>query len=371
MEGIHATGIPAVLGTLTPMERVQAMRDYYEPGDNSLPTELVVAAFLFALMLLFVGYIALRMMDSRRARRFFLQQAQRMNMSEGETSALMHLAKLSRTRDISFIFSSDSLFDKGVQRWLEKEDTEVARNLIRNLRLKLGFSRTAAPEALSEITTQLIPPGARVTLMAGVLLESIDAEVIENAPEGFLLEPTEPCDLQGGHGIVIRYSSEGESWDFSTHVLAVLPGRLKLAHTHAVTPRSWLSGRSASSGHADKEPSVSETPVVKDAWKGAESPTMSGKLISVERNTGRIQTDLEAFGGSSLWMSAKLSATHRVECAAKVKSRELFNGRWILHVEFIDLKEADRAALAQAVEEAGSRMVAVKSIELEPATQEN
>lgn len=243
--------VVGLLGTLTPYERLEAMRQL-DAGSRSLFTDkwfvLLGWSLIFLLAITFFVVHRMRIEKERKQiRRQFDELAEKLDITAAEREILEAITARSGLRRNDAIFSHPDAFENGLARLMQDVFAD-GHNLVYRKKLqaavysikqKLGYLKVEAaerPRSIKEQSSRYIPVGKTVQLLLSERDDArpLPAEVVANDEYELVVRPDIPLNCRSGQVWLVRYNAGSVTWQFSAITLGCSEKGLELNHTDRV-----------------------------------------------------------------------------------------------------------------------------------------
>lgn len=240
-----------VLLTLSPLERLNAMRSSFNGGSTSESFFILfgIIAIIVLLGILFGVHLNRLKREKNSSDLVFMEYAQSRGLTISECQKLLDMAIGAKLKRNESIFNASEVFDCGAWRMMEKcriddgfEKSEQLRIDLSCLREKLGFetqiniSKPAVAPASKEVSSRNILVGKNIYIKHHNMADAGDilATVIKNDESGLTVEFTEPVEVDFGQIWRGRYCASDSLWEFDTSVIKCSGHTVVLKHSDNV-----------------------------------------------------------------------------------------------------------------------------------------
>ncbi|MBM4017746.1 MAG: hypothetical protein FJ288_05365 [Planctomycetes bacterium] len=230
------TGPAIILATLTPMERMAALRSEPHYYDMLLAWDVLGPILLVGVVSGAAVALLRRWAAHSRAGRDFVLTADRLGLTGEERAALARVSRVAGLKRLDSVFTMEAAFNRGVEAFLAGPDvkamSEAARQrltgLLASLRQKLGFLER--PQVWSERPPGIvaIPAGSTVRVVPSGAPAAIEAVVVQAGKDHVVVEMPDRPETQAGETWRLRFGVAGAAWEFDAVVQDVLPRGVSL-----------------------------------------------------------------------------------------------------------------------------------------------
>lgn len=240
-----------LVGQLTPLERLEAMRQI-DRGRENLLTDAglmllgVLAACLFVLLLVMVRRLRLQR-ENRQVQQAYDAASDRLNLTAPEREILEAIAIRTGEPQKGAVFEDVDVFETGLGRLMQDVFAD-GHNLVYRKKLqaavhsikeKLGFVKpapTGQPRSSKDQSSRHIPVGKTVLLWpaGGKSDRHVLGEVIANDAFEWVIRPETPLAGQAGRMWRVRYDDGAVTWELDAITLAVSETCLELNHSDRI-----------------------------------------------------------------------------------------------------------------------------------------
>ncbi len=232
---LATAGLNAIILALTPIQRWSAARQFNSNFTNQRLFILAGVAVVTILTVLLVTSMHRRKSEAKKAPgQLFADKADKAGLSSRECQILKDITKEAGLERDESIFVTDSAFDQGTIKLIEKalvkkgvEESKKLRSEVSFLREKLGFQkRFSASVGLGssskKLSSRQIPVGKTVHISHHGICDSssIEATVIENSEMEFSVKPEIPLETVTGDTWRVRYYFGSSVWELDTSIIS-------------------------------------------------------------------------------------------------------------------------------------------------------
>ncbi len=238
---------------LTPLERLQATRQFVDGSGIMTHRGLVICALLTIIiligLLLFINIRRTRR-ERKAANELFLKYAEKRGLSARELQIIVAVAAKAKIEQKDEVFTMDNVFDRGatviveenMARGQSQEEIKRLKSELSFLREKLGFqnqftlSSAGTDGKPGKLSSRQIPAGKsiHITRRMNRLADDIEATVIENTEMELMVRLSAPLRINFGEVWRIRYYFGASVWEFDTNVVSYDGDVLVLNHSDNV-----------------------------------------------------------------------------------------------------------------------------------------
>ncbi len=159
-----------------------------------------------------------------------------------EIKLIRHIARLSGVKDFVTIFTSDSAFDRGVDRLTRSAKVAAMseamcanlNTMLGSLREKLGFKQSFDDGSKAVSSSRQIAQGSRVFITQPGGTGPVEATVVSTRPSEFVVEADEPLTGRYGQVWVVRCPVGSTAWEFDATVIRSQAGATTLGHSQDI-----------------------------------------------------------------------------------------------------------------------------------------
>jgi hypothetical protein len=246
-ESMITTGV--LLGTLKPVERWQAMRDFDHSNSNFMLDRsfilIGVAAIVVLIIVLCLVSYRQRKRESKGVPSAFNSFARRSGLSAEEQNLALLLADMAEFKQPDMILVSTAAFDKGAAALLaQKSDGNEQKELVTKLSLlrgKLGFATQEAVSQASLVrsshaSSRQIPIGKilQITRRKTPVAVRMETRLIRTDDLEFTVELPEVLKIVPGEVWNLQYNFGQSVWEFDARLLKADGQELTFGHSDDV-----------------------------------------------------------------------------------------------------------------------------------------
>jgi hypothetical protein len=234
---------------LTPQERWAALTKYHHnPMTDRWFIVTGTVAIVILSILFFVITIKRVKYEKKNSSDLFDKYSQERGLSEDEDQLLSDIARKANLKRNESVFTMFTAFDSGVSAMKKSfsgnhqtPEYYQMKLTLASLRQKLGFTKQASfsrgkPKKSVRLSSRDVRVGKKIiiTRRSGQTADGIEAVVVGNTEDDFIVELTEQIKITFGEFWCVRYFQGSSIWEFDSSVLSYDGRRLILRHNDNV-----------------------------------------------------------------------------------------------------------------------------------------
>jgi hypothetical protein len=234
---------------LTPVERWAALTKY---NHNPMADKWFIITGIVAIVILSILFLVITIKRIRYERKnssnLFDKYSLERGLSEDEDQLLFDIAGKANLKRNESIFTMVNAFDRGVSAVKKNfsgnhqtPEYYQMKMTLASLRQKLGFTKQVSfsrgkPKKSAQLSSRDVQVGKKVfvTRRSGQETGGIEAVVVDNNEDEFIVELTEQIKITFGEFWCVRYFQGSSIWEFDSSVLSYDGCRLVLRHNDNV-----------------------------------------------------------------------------------------------------------------------------------------
>jgi hypothetical protein len=320
---LHGGGLGPL--ALNALERLRAAGDWSPMSGSGWLLMFLVATIVLAAIVAAAVVLRRRRVTARLQSQAYERQAQEMGLSEAERHVLTALVRSAKLHNPAAVFTAATAFERGAAALMRSprvtamspQRQQNIQGLIDSLRSKLLFDRPAAEEgAAAEPEGPDIRQGDRLMVVHRGEASTFDVNVAACGPDELIVELPAPLEYRLDETWLVRYTKEGQLWEFDAPILRGEAGKVVLGRTER--PR-FINRRRFPRVRTRKPVQLATFPFARSDLGPSRNDFVPGELVEIGGTGLRVEAPVQAKPGERVLIAMEFGPGDVVESIGKVR----------------------------------------------------